>query len=84
MVWIVNSLSLLLSTNVLSLKRLCKIGYLNNPDGYPKYPDGYINGKRLCSQNSQMKRLCSYEGRYRAARAAKNGYGYLVLGWTPF
>ena len=84
MVWIVNSLSSLLSTNVLSLKRLCKIGYLNNPDGYPKYPDGYINGKRLCCQSSQMKRLCSYEGRYRAARTAKNGYGYLVLGWTPF
>ena len=77
MVWIVNSLSSLLSTNVLSLKRLCKIGYLSNPDGY-------INGKRLCCQSSQMKRLCSYEGRYRAARAAKNGYGYLVLGWTPF
>ena len=72
MVWIVNSLSSLLSTNVLSLKRLCKIGYLYNPDGYPKYPDGYINGKRLCSQNSQMKSLCSYEGRHRAARAAKN------------
>ena len=49
-IWIVfNSLSSLLSTNVLFSKRLCKIGYLNNPDVYPKYPDGYINGKRLCS-----------------------------------
>ena len=72
MVWIVNSLSLLLSTNVLSLKRLCKIGYLNNPDGYPKYPDGYVNGERLCSQKCRMERLCSQQGRYRAARAAKN------------
>ena len=48
---VINSLSSRLSTNVLFSKRLCKIGYLNNPDGYPKYPDGYINGERLCSQN---------------------------------
>ena len=74
-VWIVfNSLSSLLSTDVLGSKRLCKVGYLNNPDGYPKYPDGYINGKRLYSQNNQMKSLRSQQGRYRAAWAAQKSH----------
>ena len=64
-----NSLSSLLSTNVLFSKRLCKIGYLKNPDGYPKYPDEEeVIQSEQSDEDSSLKRLCGYQG----AKAAKN------------